>query len=101
MGRARSKSIRRTLTLRLTITFSGLKSRCMKPLSWTCSSDMAMALEHVHDSGFMHLDFKPENVMVSRNVNVRLIDFDLALPIPKAPIKLSKNPGTPSYMAPE
>ncbi len=63
--------------------------------------DMAHALEHVHDSGFMHLDFKPENVMVSRNVNVRLIDFDLARPIPKAPIKLSKNPGTPSYMAPE
>lgn len=63
--------------------------------------DMAVALEHVHDSGFMHLDFKPENVMVSRNVNVRLIDFDLALPIPKAPIKLSKNPGTPPYMAPE
>jgi serine/threonine-protein kinase len=63
--------------------------------------DMAKALEHVHDSGFMHLDFKPENVMVSRNGSVRLIDFDLALPIPKASIKLSKNPGTPSYMAPE
>ena len=63
--------------------------------------DMAVALEHVQDSGFMHLDFKPENVMVSRNGNVRLIDFDLALPIPKVPIKLSKNPGTPSYMAPE
>src|SRR5688572_16585025 len=45
--------------------------------------DMAVALEHVHDSGFMHLDFKPENVMVSRNGNVRLIDFDLAQPIPK------------------
>jgi serine/threonine-protein kinase len=63
--------------------------------------DMAVALEHVHDSGFMHLDFKPENVMVSRNGSVRLIDFDLALPIPKASIKLTKNPGTPSYMAPE
>jgi eukaryotic-like serine/threonine-protein kinase len=63
--------------------------------------DMAVALEHVHDSGFMHLDFKPENVMVTRNGNVRLIDFDLALPIPKEPIKLAKNPGTPSYMAPE
>lgn len=63
--------------------------------------DMAVALEHVHDSGFMHLDFKPENVMVTRNGNVRLIDFDLALPIPKEPIKLSKNPGTPAYMAPE
>ena len=63
--------------------------------------DSATALEHVHDSGFMHLDFKPENVMVSRNGNVRLIDFDLALPIPKGNVKLSKMPGTPSYMAPE
>ena len=63
--------------------------------------DMATALEHVHDSGFMHLDFKPENVMISRNVNVRLIDFDLAQPIPKGNLKLSKMPGTPSYMAPE
>lgn len=63
--------------------------------------DMAVALEHMHDCGFMHLDFKPENVMISRNVNVRLIDFDLAQPIPKGNLKLSKMPGTPSYMAPE
>jgi serine/threonine-protein kinase len=63
--------------------------------------DMAIALEHVHDSGFMHLDFKPENVLVSRNGNVRLIDFDLAQPIPKEPVKMTKNPGTPAYMAPE
>jgi serine/threonine-protein kinase len=63
--------------------------------------DMAVALEHVHDSGFMHLDFKPENVLVTRNANVRLVDFDLALPKPGKPIKSSKNPGTPAYMAPE
>src|SRR6266568_3263945 len=42
--------------------------------------DSALALEHVHDSGFMHLDFKPENVLVTRNANVRLVDFDLAPP---------------------
>ncbi|SRR5581483_1366506 len=63
--------------------------------------DMATGLEHVHESGFMHLDFKPENVLVTRNASVRLADFDLALPIPKKPKKLSKNPGTPAYMAPE
>jgi serine/threonine-protein kinase len=63
--------------------------------------DMAVALEHVHDSGFMHLDFKPENVLVTRNANVRLVDFDLARPRPDKPVKQSKNPGTPAYMAPE
>ena len=63
--------------------------------------DMATGLEHVHESGYMHLDFKPENVLVTRNGNVRLIDFDLAQPIPEKPVKLAKNPGTPGYMAPE
>src|SRR5262249_26480027 len=63
--------------------------------------DMAMALEHVHDSGYMHLDFKPENILVTRNGGVRLVDFDLAQPKPEKPKKMSKNPGTPAYMAPE
>ncbi len=63
--------------------------------------DMALGLTHVHESGFMHLDFKPENVLVTRNARVQLIDFDLAQPIPEKPKKMSKNPGTPAYMAPE
>ena len=24
-------------------------------------------LSHVHESGYMHLDFKPENILVTRN----------------------------------
>lgn len=63
--------------------------------------DMAGALTHVHENGFMHLDFKPENVLVTQNASVRLVDFDLAQPIPEKPKKMSKNPGTPAYMAPE
>src|SRR5262249_41532778 len=64
--------------------------------------DMALALEHMHENGFMHLDFKPENVLVTPNGKVRLVDFDLAQPIPEKPKKLTKkNPGTPAYMAPE
>ncbi len=63
--------------------------------------DMAVALEHVHDRGFMHLDFKPENVLISRSGNVRLVDFDLSLPRPDKPKKSADNPGTPAYMAPE
>jgi serine/threonine-protein kinase len=64
--------------------------------------DMAAALEHVHENGYMHLDFKPENVLVTNSAKVRLVDFDLAQEIPEKPKKPSKkNPGTPAYMAPE
>ena len=63
--------------------------------------DLALALAHVHENGFMHLDFKPENVLVTRNGKLRLVDFDLAQPIPEHPLKVKRNPGTPAYMAPE
>jgi serine/threonine-protein kinase len=63
--------------------------------------DSAVALEHVHDSGFMHLDFKPENILVTRSGSIRLVDFDLAQPKPSKPKKMWHNPGTPAYMAPE
>jgi serine/threonine-protein kinase len=63
--------------------------------------DMAQGLEQVHESGFIHLDFKPENILVTRNARVRLIDFDLAQPKPEEPRKMAGNPGTPAYMAPE
>jgi len=63
--------------------------------------DMAAGLEHMHENGFMHLDFKPENVLITRNAGVRLVDFDLTQPIRSKPLKLKKNPGTPAYMAPE
>ncbi len=63
--------------------------------------DAAIALEHVHESGYMHLDFKPENIVVSRNGSLRLLDFDLSLPRPEFAKRLPGNPGTPAYMSPE
>jgi eukaryotic-like serine/threonine-protein kinase len=63
--------------------------------------ESAQALEHVHDCGFIHLDFKPENIVLSRNGALRLVDFDLSIPRPERPEKTKNNPGTPSYMSPE
>src|SRR5688500_1673698 len=63
--------------------------------------ESAQALEHVHDSGFIHLDFKPENIVLSRNAALRLVDFDLSIAKLDAPIKTKNNPGMPAYMSPE
>ncbi len=63
--------------------------------------DMAQALEHLHENGFIHLDFKPENVLVTMSGDIRLVDFDLAQPLPKKPTKMPSNAGTPAYMSPE
>jgi serine/threonine protein kinase len=62
---------------------------------------MASALAHVHERGFLHLDFKPENILVSREYDPKLIDFDLAIRRPARPRRASRLSGTPSYLAPE
>jgi serine/threonine-protein kinase len=62
---------------------------------------MASGLAHIHERGFLHLDFKPENVMISRQYDPVIIDLDLAVPRPTKPKRFSSLSGTPSYLAPE
>ena len=62
---------------------------------------MATGLAHVHERGFLHLDFKPENIVVSKSYDPKLIDFDLSIRRPERPKRASKLSGTPSYLAPE
>jgi serine/threonine-protein kinase len=62
---------------------------------------MASALAHIHQRGYLHLDFKPENVVVPKTFDPKLIDLDLAIERPSEPKRLSTNSGTPSYLAPE
>ena len=62
---------------------------------------MAAGLAHIHERGFIHLDFKPENVLTTRAYEPKIIDFDLAIPRPARPKKITKLSGTPVYLAPE
>ena len=65
----------------------------------------AEALDHVHSCGFLHLDVKPANFIVSMDdmkITTHFTDFDLALPIREEPYHdKSMRLGTFSYMAPE
>jgi len=62
---------------------------------------MASGLAHIHDHGFLHLDFKPENVLVPHSYFPKLIDFDLAVERPEKPKRIETPAGTPAYWSPE
>lgn len=65
---------------------------------------IAEALDHVHRNGYLHLDMKPENILVSSvgdHLRCHLTDFDLVLDSSKIWHDKKLRFGTFSYMAPE
>lgn len=66
---------------------------------------VASALDHIHSKGWLHKDIKPENILVNKAAEVRLVDFSLTAKVAgmigqmfsgrKAPA------GTLTYIAPE
>jgi serine/threonine-protein kinase len=62
---------------------------------------MAAGLSHIHERGFLHLDFKPENVLVNHDHDPKIIDLDLSIPRPDHPKRSSVLSGTLAYLAPE
>ncbi len=63
---------------------------------------VAEALDYVHFNSLLHRDVKPANVMVSRDGEVKLMDFGIAKGEDDASLtRAGMLVGSPSYMAPE
>jgi len=80
----------------------GVHARLKKIVENLCS-----ALALVHEKGWLHRDIKPDNLLVNRGGEIRLIDFSLASRIPSGFAKMMTSKGrvviqgTRTYMAPE
>eukprot|EP00981_Chlorochromonas_danica_P002781 scaffold539_cov187-Ochromonas_danica.AAC.2 len=64
------------------------------------AAELFVALEHVHKSGFVYRDCKPENVGIDELGHVKLLDMGLATKY-RDPHKLHTLCGTPAYLSPE
>lgn len=60
-------------------------------------AELGRAIEEVHRGGYVHGDLKPANVLVTRDGELRLLDFGLASRSDRA----RSRAGTPAYLAPE
>lgn len=67
-------------------------------------TQVAKALSHAHEQGFIHRDVKPKNIMITADGTVKLADMGLARAVSDreaAEAEAGKAYGTPYYISPE
>ncbi|KAM9838129.1 membrane-associated tyrosine- and threonine-specific cdc2-inhibitory kinase [Aulostomus maculatus] len=76
--------------------------------AWSYLCDLLSALEHLHSLGFVHLDLKPANVLITSSGRLKLGDFGLLFELKERctdtmqeKVKEDVQEGDPRYMAPE
>uniref|UniRef100_A0A803KR33 non-specific serine/threonine protein kinase n=2 Tax=Chenopodium quinoa TaxID=63459 RepID=A0A803KR33_CHEQI len=63
--------------------------------------DIVSGLMYLHSHNIVHMDIKPQNLLVSRNGTVKIADFSVSQVFEEDNDELRRSPGTPVITAPE
>ncbi|KAI9812612.1 MAG: hypothetical protein M1827_004601 [Pycnora praestabilis] len=77
----------------------GRKARLDDFRIWKIMLELSQGLKHIHDSGFIHLDLKPANVLITFEGVLKIADFGMATSWP-APAGI-EGEGDREYIGPE
>ncbi|MDR1483973.1 MAG: serine/threonine protein kinase [Planctomycetaceae bacterium] len=82
--------------------YGGIPTNELMDILWS----IAKTLDYAHSKRVIHRDIKPQNIMVSRDDGIQIIDFGLAEEIRASMVEVSETivmgvVGTRPYMAPE
>ncbi|MDR0392528.1 MAG: serine/threonine protein kinase [Planctomycetaceae bacterium] len=82
--------------------YGGIPTNDLLDILWS----IAKTLDYAHSKRVIHRDIKPQNIMVSREDGIQIIDFGLAEEIRASMVEVSETVvmgvvGTRPYMAPE
>ncbi|OAD07968.1 hypothetical protein MUCCIDRAFT_154806 [Mucor lusitanicus CBS 277.49] len=63
--------------------------------------EMMLGIEYLHANDIVHRDIKPDNLLLSKDNVLKIVDFGVSEMFVKGNDKLKKSAGSPAFMAPE
>ncbi len=58
------------------------------------------AISYLHSKDIVHRDIKLENVLIAKDLKIKIIDFGFSVQVPRENYLLHDFCGTPRYIAP-
>ncbi|KAI7903628.1 kinase-like domain-containing protein [Cokeromyces recurvatus] len=63
--------------------------------------EIMLGIEYLHANDIVHRDIKPDNLLLSKDDVLKIVDFGVSEMFVKGNDKLKKSAGSPAFMAPE